>query len=174
MQSIRLAVNGQPHDVMVRPEESLLQLIRDKLGLTGTKEGCSTGYCGACTVLVDGAPVNSCLFFAVDADRHEITTIEGLAQADGSLHPLQRAFVNAGGLQCGFCTPGMIMSAAALLAENPSPTESELRRGLAGNICRCTGYQSIVDAVLAAAETLRAQGRAGERSTSAARIRSRA
>jgi len=174
MQSIRLAVNGQPHDVMVKPEESLLQLIRHKLGLKGTKEGCSTGYCGACTVLVDGAPVNSCLFFAVDADRREITTIEGLAADGDALHPLQRAFVDAGGLQCGFCTPGVIMSAAALLAENPSPTESDVRSSLSGNICRCTGYQSIVNAVLTAAEELRAQGRAGERTGSTARLRSRA
>jgi carbon-monoxide dehydrogenase small subunit len=174
MQAIRLSVNGQPHDTMVRPEESLLQLLRDTLGLTGTKEGCSTGYCGACTVLVDGAPVNSCLFFAVDADRREISTIEGLAGSDATLHPLQSAFVQAGGLQCGFCTPGMIMSAAALLAEHSSPTESDVRSRLAGNICRCTGYQSIVEAVLAAAETLRARGRAGERPGSAARLKSRA
>lgn len=174
MQSIRLAVNGRPCDVMVKPEESLLQLIRDKLDLKGTKEGCSTGYCGACTVLVDGAPVNSCLFFAVDADRRDVTTIEGLAANDARLHPLQDAFVKAGGLQCGFCTPGVIMSAAALLADNPSPTEGEVRASLAGNICRCTGYQSIVNAVLTAAEELREQGRAGERPGSAARIRSRA
>jgi len=174
MQSIRLAVNGQPHDVMVKPEDSLLQLLRDKIGLKGTKEGCSTGYCGACTVLVDGAPVNSCLFFAVDADRREITTIEGLALDDEALHPLQTAFVNASGLQCGFCTPGMIMSAAALLAEHPSPTESEIRASLAGNICRCTGYQSIVSAVLTAAEELRTRGRTGERPGSSSRIRSRA
>ncbi|HEV2037573.1 MAG TPA: (2Fe-2S)-binding protein [Candidatus Eremiobacteraceae bacterium] len=174
MQSIRLAINGRPRDVMVKPEESLLQLMRDNLGLKGTKEGCSTGYCGACTVLVDGAPVNSCLYFAVDADRREVTTIEGLAADDGTLHPLQNAFVNAGGLQCGFCTPGMIMSAAALLAEQPSPSESEVRASLAGNICRCTGYQSIVKAVLAAAEELRAQGRSGERPNSVARLRSRA
>ena len=174
MQSIRLAVNGQPHDVMVKPEDSLLQLLRDKIGLKGTKEGCSTGYCGACTVLVDGAPVNSCLFFAVDADRREITTIEGLALDDEALHPLQTAFVNASGLQCGFCTPGMIMSAAALLAEHPSPTESEIRASLAGNICRCTGYQSIVSAVLTAAEELRTLGRTGERPGNSSRIRSRA
>ncbi|MDQ6767161.1 MAG: (2Fe-2S)-binding protein [Candidatus Eremiobacteraeota bacterium] len=174
MQSVRLAINGRPCDVMVQPQESLLQLLRDKLGLKGTKEGCSTGYCGACTVLVDGAPVNSCLFFAVDADRREVTTIEGLAADDGALHSLQNAFVNAGGLQCGFCTPGMIMSAAALLTEQPSPSEAEVRASLAGNICRCTGYQSIVNAVLAAAEEMRAQGRSGERPASAARLRSRA
>ena len=174
MQAIRLAVNGQTHDVMVTPQESLLQLLRDKLGLTGTKEGCSTGYCGACTVLVDGAPVNSCLFFAVDADRREISTIEGLAPGDETLHPLQAAFVKAGGLQCGFCTPGVIMSAAALLAENPSPTESDVRTSLAGNICRCTGYQSIVGAVLEAAEELRQAGRSGDRPAGVSRIRSRA
>lgn len=174
MQPIRLSVNGQAHDVMVDPQESLLQLLRDQLRLTGTKEGCSTGYCGACTALVDGAPVNACLFFAVDADRCEITTVEGIADSGSSLHPLQRAFVEAGGLQCGYCTPGMIMSAAALLAENPSPSEHDVRAALAGNICRCTGYQSIVQAVLLGAEQLRALGRAGERAGPRARLKSRA
>ncbi len=174
MQPITLSVNGTTYDAMVPPHESLLQLLRDRLKLTGTKEGCSTGYCGACTVLVEGEPVNSCLFFAVDADRKDVTTIEGLAAAEGALHPLQRAFVEAGGLQCGFCTPGMIMSATALLAENPSPTDDDVRAGLAGNICRCTGYQSIVQAVGAAAQRLRDEGRASVRSQPMTRIRSRA
>ena len=157
-QAIKLSVNGRLCGAMVEPEESLLHLVRDRLRLTGTKEGCSTGYCGACTVLVDGEPVNSCLFFAVDADRRDVTTIEGLAAPDGSLHRLQRAFIEAGGLQCGFCTPGMLLSAAALLAERLEPSEADVREALAGNICRCTGYQPIVQAVLAAARQLKADG----------------
>jgi aerobic carbon-monoxide dehydrogenase small subunit len=174
MQPIHLRVNGQTHDLMVDPAQSLLQTLRDELGLTGTKEGCSTGYCGACTVHVDGAAVNACLFFAVDADRREVTTIEGLAGADGSLHPLQQAFIRSGGLQCGFCTPGMVMSSAALLAENPSPSEGDVRAGLAGNICRCTGYQSIVQAVLNAAHELRERPAAADAHEPRAHIRSRA
>jgi carbon-monoxide dehydrogenase small subunit len=174
MQPIHLRVNGQTHDLMVDPARSLLQTLRDELRLTGTKEGCSTGYCGACTVLVDGVAVNACLFFAVDADRREVTTIEGLAAADGSLHPLQQAFIRSGGLQCGFCTPGMVMSAAALLAENPSPSEGDIRAGLAGNICRCTGYQSIVQAVINAARELRERPGAADGLEPRARIRSRA
>jgi aerobic carbon-monoxide dehydrogenase small subunit len=174
MQQITLSVNGRTHDAMVQPHESLLHLLRDQLGLTGTKEGCSTGYCGACTVLVDGAPVNACLYFAVDADRRDVTTIEGLACADGALHPLQRAFVEGGALQCGFCTPGMIMSSAALLAKNPCPTEADVRAALAGNICRCTGYQSIAQAVTIAAQQLRDQGAEGEKPRPPRRIRSRA
>jgi carbon-monoxide dehydrogenase small subunit len=125
-------------------------------------------------VLVDGAPVNACLFFAVDADRRDIATVEGLASAGESLHPLQKAFVENGGLQCGFCTPGMLMSAAALLAENPSPSESEVRAAIAGNICRCTGYQAIVQSVMAAAALMREQGRSGERPGQRSRVRSRA
>ena len=174
MQPIHLRVNGQTHDVMVDPAQSLLQTLRDELGLTGTKEGCSTGYCGACTVLVDGAAVNACLFFSVDADRREVTTIEGLAGSDGSLHPLQQAFIRSGGLQCGFCTPGMVMSSVALLAENPAPSEGDVRAGLAGNICRCTGYQSIVQAVLNAARELRHRPGAVAALEPRTRIRSRA
>ncbi len=174
MQSITFSINGRTRDAMVQPHESLLHLLRDQLALTGTKEGCSTGYCGACTVLVDGAPVNACLFFAVDADRRDITTIEGLAGDDGALHPLQRAFVEGGALQCGFCTPGMIMSSAALLAKNPSPTEADVRAALAGNICRCTGYQSIEHAVALAAQHLRDEGLQGEKPHAPTRIRSRA
>jgi carbon-monoxide dehydrogenase small subunit len=169
----KLYVNGRLFDLVIDPLRTLSSVIRDDLGLTGTKEGCSTGYCGACTVLVDGKPVNSCLFFAVDADNREVTTIEGLQDGE-ALHPVQSAIVEGGGLQCGFCTPGMVMAAVSLLAENPEPTEADVRAGLAGNLCRCTGYQPIVRAVMDAASQLRAQGRAGERPGPRAAIRSRA
>ncbi len=172
MQPVTISVNGVQRQVLVDPRESLLQVLRDRLSLTGTKEGCGTGYCGACTVLVDDAPVNACLFFAVDADHREITTIEGLGE-DGDLHPVQAAFVECTALQCGYCTPGMIMSALALLREHPSPSEDDVRRGLAGNLCRCTGYQAIVAAVLSAAKAMAAADqpvRSGRRSA----MRSRA
>jgi len=174
MQPIRLYVNGEPHDLSVEPTRTLLDALRVDLGLHGTKEGCGTGYCGACTVLLDAKPVNACLYFAVDADRHEVTTIEGLAAADGSMHPVQAAFIEHGGLQCGFCTPGMILSAAAFLADDPDPTEARVREALAGNLCRCTGYQSIVKAVMAGAAHLRQTGRAGQTPGRRARIRARA
>jgi aerobic carbon-monoxide dehydrogenase small subunit len=140
---------------MIEPQLSLLRLLRDEFHLTGTKEGCSTGYCGACTVLVDHQPVNACLFFAVDADHRDVLTVEGLGGGDGQLDALQSAFVRCGGLQCGFCTPGMLMSATALLDSNPAPSEDDVREALAGNLCRCTGYQSIVKAVLDAAAAMR-------------------
>lgn len=174
MQPVRLCVNGVERDVAVHPLESLLSTLRGAAGLMGTKEGCGTGYCGACTVLVDGDAVNACLFLTVDADRKEVVTVEGLDGEDGSLHPVQAAFVDNGGLQCGFCTPGMIVSAAALLAATPDPTDDEIRAGLAGNLCRCTGYQSIVASVRDAARRLRESGRAGERPGPRARVRSRA
>ena len=174
MRAVTLYVNGEQRDLVIDPLRSLLSVLRHELGLTGTKEGCGTGYCGACTVLVEGRAVNSCLFFAVDADRREVTTIEGLASEDGALHPVQTSFVEHSALQCGFCTPGMIMSAAGYLAENPDPTEEDTRAALAGNLCRCTGYQSIVRAVLAAARELRDSGRAGERPGRRAQIRARA
>lgn len=155
MQRVRLQINGSVREAMIEPHLSLLRLLRDDLRLTGTKEGCSEGYCGACTVLVDGDPVNACLFFAVDADHRNITTVEGLEDPQGKPHPLQEAFVEAGGLQCGFCTPGMLMSAVALLESNPSPDENDVRQAIAGNICRCTGYQAIVTAVLDAAAGMR-------------------
>jgi aerobic carbon-monoxide dehydrogenase small subunit len=170
----KIYVNGEVHDVVVDPLRTLSSVLRDDIGLTGTKEGCSTGYCGACTVLVDGKPVNACLYLAVDADNREVTTVEGLAGSDGSLHPVQAAFVENGALQCGFCTPGMLIAAASLIAELPDPTPDEVRAGLAGNLCRCTGYQPIVQAVVDAAARLRAQGRAGERPGRRAAIRSRA
>ena len=145
---IKLNVNGRGVAVMVKPTETLVDVLRDKLDLTGTKKACGLGDCGACTVLMDGKAVNSCLILAMDAQGHEITTIEGLDKKDGTLHPLQEAFLENGAVQCGFCTPGMVLSAKALLDENPSPTEEEIRRALAGNLCRCTGYAKIVQAVL--------------------------
>jgi len=147
---IQLRVNGKPYELMVEPRWSLLHVIRDKFGLTGTKRGCDHGDCGACTVLLDGLPVNSCLVLAVEANGRDVVTIEGLAQ-DGKLHPLQEAFIEQGAIGCGFCTPGMIMSAKALLDEIPHPTEGQVREAIAGNLCRCTGYVKIVKAILAAA-----------------------
>lgn len=146
---IEFTVNGERYDLEVLPNETLLDVIREELGLTGTKKGCDLGDCGACTVLMDGKRVNSCLVLAVDADGREITTIEGLGDPRNP-HPLQKAFVEYGAVQCGFCTPGMIVSAKALLDENPNPTEEEIRKGMAGNLCRCTGYTKIVKAIKAA------------------------
>jgi carbon-monoxide dehydrogenase small subunit len=151
---LALNVNGVAHSLDVDGGRTLLSVLRDDLGLTGAKEGCDDSECGACMVLLDGRPVNSCSFLALQADRHEVATVEGLATG-GQLGPVQRAFAESGGIQCGFCTPGMLMSATALLAERPSPTAEEVRTALAGNLCRCTGYQKIVQAVLAAAAELR-------------------
>src|SRR3990172_4992470 len=148
---VNLKVNGQPCEVAVEPHWTLLEAVREQLRLTGSKEGCGTGDCGACSMIVDGRLVTSCLMLAPQADGREITTIEGLAR-NGDLHPVQRAFVETGGVQCGFCTPGMIMAAAALLDRNPSPALEEIREGLAGNLCRCTGYAKIYEAVQAAAQ----------------------
>ena len=147
---IALTVNGVRHEAEVEPRTLLVDFLRDDLGLTGTKIGCDTSLCGACTIHLDGRAVKSCTVLAVQADGSEITTIEGLAQG-GELHPLQEAFWEHHGLQCGYCTPGMIMAAADLLERNPNPTEEEVRHGLEGNLCRCTGYQHIVEAVHAAA-----------------------
>jgi len=149
---IRLKVNGEPYELLVEPRKTLLDVIREDLCLTGTKKGCDTGDCGACTILINGMPVNSCLVLAVDAQDKDITTIEGIAQ-DGQLHPLQEAFINHGAIQCGFCTPGMILSAKALLDNNPRPTELEVRKAIAGNLCRCTGYDKIVRAILAVVQS---------------------
>jgi aerobic carbon-monoxide dehydrogenase small subunit len=149
--SVRLHVNGIEHPLAVEPRVLLVHALRDHLGLTGTHVGCDTSNCGACTVHMDGRAVKSCTILAAQAEGSEITTIEGMASEDGRLHPLQEAFWNDHGLQCGYCTPGMIMAAAALLAENPDPTEEEVRRALEGNLCRCTGYHNIVKAVLDAA-----------------------
>ena len=151
---IRVAVNGESWEFSVEPKKTLLDFLREDLGLTGTKKGCDNGECGACTVLLNGRPVNACLVLAVEADGQEVLTIEGLA--DGTrLHPLQQAFIDSGAIQCGFCTSGMIMMAKALLDQNPNPTRQDVREGLGGNLCRCTGYVKIVDAVLAAAEAMR-------------------
>ena len=142
------------NELAVEPWRTLLDVLRDDLGLTGVKKGCDRGDCGACTVLLDGKPVTSCMMLAVQAADHTIVTIEGLADlTHGALHPLQQAFVEHGAIQCGFCTPGMILAAAALLAENPHPSAEEVREAIAGNLCRCTGYVKIVEAVLAAAES---------------------
>jgi aerobic carbon-monoxide dehydrogenase small subunit len=147
---LRLTVNGVRHERAVEPRLLLVHLLRDELGLTGTHVGCDTTSCGACTVHVDGEAVKSCTLLAVQVADSEVTTIEGLAPADG-LHPLQEGFWEKHGLQCGYCTPGMIMAAADLLRRNPNPTDEEIRHGLEGNLCRCTGYQNIVEAVKAAA-----------------------
>ena len=153
--SITLNVNGVPYPVTVEPHRTLVSVIRTEVGLTGTKEGCDDCECGACMVLIDGRPVNSCSYLAVQADGREVTTVEGLGTA-GEPHPLQRNIVAEGGVQCGFCTPGMLISAAALLAVNPQPGEDEIRIALGGNLCRCTGYQKIVRAVQRTADELAA------------------
>ena len=142
-----LKVNGDTYPVEIEPDRSLLSVLRTEIGLTGSKEGCDDSECGACMVLLDGKPVNSCSYLALQAEGREVTTVEGLA-GDGDLHPLQAAFLEEGGVQCGFCTPGMLISATALLERNPKPTEEEVRIALSGNLCRCTGYQGIANAVL--------------------------
>ena len=151
--SATLNVNGVPYPVDVEATATLLHVVRDVIGLTGAKEGCDDSECGACMMLLDGKPVNSCSYLALQADRREITTVEGLADGD-DLAPLQRAFLDEGGVQCGFCTPGMLISATALLAENPSPSDVEIRLALGGNLCRCTGYDGIVKAVRRASEEM--------------------
>ena len=145
---VELRVNGTSYQLEIEPRRTLLEVLRDELGLTGTKEGCGEGKCGTCTVLMDGEPVTSCLVLAMDAKGKEILTIEGLAQGE-KLHPLQEAFIKHGAIQCGFCTPGMILSAKALLDRNPAPREEEVKWAIGGNLCRCTGYQKIVEAILA-------------------------
>lgn len=150
---INLQINGEPYEVSVKPNMTLLDFLRETIGLTGTKKGCDAGECGSCTVLLDGKAINSCLVLAVDANGRELLTIEGLAK-NGQLHPLQEAFIQEGAVQCGYCTPGMLLSAKALLDENPTPTEEDVKRGIAGNLCRCTGYVRIVKAILSAAERM--------------------
>ena len=151
---VTLTVNGVAYPLELAPATTLLCAVRDGVGLTGAKEGCDDSECGACMMLLDGKPVNSCSYLAFQAARREVTTVEGLAAGD-ELHPLQRAFLEGGGIQCGFCTPGMLVSAAALLAAEPEPTEDQIRDALAGNLCRCTGYQPILRAVQRAATELR-------------------
>ncbi len=153
---ISITVNGQVHELAVEPRELLVHTLRERLNLTGTHIGCETGHCGACTVDFDGKSVKSCTVLAMQADGAEIATVEGLAN-DGTLHPIQEGFVEEHGLQCGFCTPGMMVRAYRFLQENPDPSEEEIRAGLSGNLCRCTGYQNIVSAVQYAAEKLRAE-----------------
>jgi len=150
---LTLTVNGDPVDLAVTPNSTLLEVLRNHLGLTGVKEGCSEGTCGACTVLMDGRPIRSCITLAVEAEGAEILTIEGVA-ASGELHPVQEAFVDHGAVQCGFCTPGMVLASKALLDKDPSPSDDAIRNALAGNFCRCTGYTKILQAVRAAADNI--------------------
>ena len=152
--SIELLVNGAVEEVLVEPWWTLARALREELGLTGTKISCETGDCGACTVIIEGKAVRSCIYPVMKAQGKEITTIEGMAGEDGSPHPLQQAFIDHFAVQCGYCTPGMIMGAKALLDENPHPTEEDIREGLRGNLCRCTGYNKIIDAVAAAADAI--------------------
>ena len=159
--TIRLTINGRQAEGEAEPRKLLADFIREDLGLTGTHLGCEHGVCGACTILLDGEPVRSCLMFAVQADGHELLTVEGLAPGPEQLHPIQEAFWECHGLQCGFCTPGFLLTIKVYLQENPHPTEREVREALSGNLCRCTGYQNIVKATLRAAEMLRS-GAAGK------------
>jgi carbon-monoxide dehydrogenase small subunit len=152
-QLIEFYVNGDTYELAVEPQTTLLEVLRDHLGLTGTKEACGTGECGSCTVLIEGKPILSCLALAVDYPNKEIVTIEGLSQGE-KLTPVQQAFVDCGAVQCGFCTPGMILSTSALLKKNPSPSEEEIRKALEGHLCRCTGYNKIIEAINTAAKQL--------------------
>ena len=151
---LSLRVNGESHDVLVPPWRTLLEVLRENLGLTGTKRSCQEGQCGACTVLLDGKPINSCLYLAIEAQGKEVLTIEGLSLASASLHPIQKSFVENGAIQCGFCSPGMILATVALLNENPTPTEEEIRQAIVGHLCRCTGYFQIVEAIQNAARAM--------------------
>ena len=152
-QLIKLRINGEAYEVEVEPRRLLVDVLRDNLGLTGTKKACDFGNCGSCTILMDGKPILSCLILAIEAQDKDILTVEGLAK-DGQLHPLQQAFIDHGAIQCGFCTPGMLLSAKALLNGNPQPTEAEVKEALSGNLCRCTGYAKIIEAVEAAAQKM--------------------
>ena len=149
---ITLTVNGEFHELLIDPRRSLLDVLRNDLDLRGAHRGCDSGDCGACTVLLDGQPITACLILAADCDGAQVLTIEGLSP-NGRLHPVQKALVEQGGIQCGFCTPGVVMASVALLRDNPRPTEADVRYGLAGNLCRCTGYKKIVEAVMEAAAT---------------------
>lgn len=153
---LRMTLNDRPVAIEVEPTEPLLHVLRERLGLVGAKESCGKGECGACTVIMNGKAVNACLVMAAQAEGANLLTVEGLAQLDGSLHPIQQAFLDAGAVQCGYCTPGMVMSAWALLRQNPHPSPTEIRTGMSGNLCRCTGYQKILSAVSLAAERMNA------------------
>ena len=152
-EEIILKVNGTNFKVNIEPWRTLVEVLRENLGLTGTKKSCNEGECGACTVMMDGKPVASCLILAMDAQGKEIVTIEGISEGE-KLHPIQEAFLKYGAIQCGFCTPGMVMSAKAFLDENPKPTSAEVRKAISGNLCRCTGYQHIVDSIMAASRMM--------------------
>jgi aerobic-type carbon monoxide dehydrogenase small subunit (CoxS/CutS family) len=154
---LKLEVNGEPVETAVAPYKTLLEVLREDLNLTGTKHGCELGECGACAVLLDGKPVLSCLVVAAACDGHKIDTIEGMAGRDGALHPLQEAFADLGGSQCGYCTPGFLLTAGHLLAENPNPSRDEIAEALSGNLCRCTGYNQIFEAVERAAARMRGE-----------------
>ncbi len=151
---IRIKVNGDWVEAYVKPYQTLLEFLREELGLTGTKEGCGVGECGACTVILNGEPVKSCLVLAVEADGADVRTIEGMTSS-GKLHPIQEAFIKTGAVQCGFCTPGMVMASYALLSEKPDPTEEDIKEALAGHLCRCTGYESIIEAIKLAASKIK-------------------
>lgn len=159
LRTVTLKVNGEEYTATIEPRMLLSDVLRDELRLTGTHVGCEHGICGACTVLMDGRPIRSCLVFGVQADGKEIKTVEGLADSDGSMHPLQSGFWEMHGLQCGFCTPGFLMTAYHFLQENPDPTREEIREAVSGNLCRCTGYQNIVDAVEMAAQIMKEKGK---------------
>jgi carbon-monoxide dehydrogenase small subunit len=152
-EEVALKVNGTDYRLSIEPRRTLLEVLRENLGLTGTKKSCNEGNCGACTVLMDGKPVASCLVLAIDAQEKEILTIEGLSEGE-KLHPIQEAFLKHGAIQCGFCIPGMVISAKAFLDENPTPTTTEIRKAISGNLCRCTGYQHIVDSIMAASKMM--------------------
>jgi aerobic carbon-monoxide dehydrogenase small subunit len=156
---VAVTINGEAHELSVEPYRSLLDALRNEAGLTGSKKGCDVGDCGACTIILDGKPVNSCLVLAAEVDGSTIVTIEGVQSAADQLHPLQENFMKHGGAQCGFCTPGIIVMAKALLDENPDPTDDDIRFGIAGNICRCTGYTKIIEAIQATARDLRAKAK---------------
>lgn len=152
---LSFTLNGRLQEIDVEPHELLLDVVRERLGLTGAKRSCDVQVCGACTLLIDGRPVSACTTLAFEVRGRSVLTIEGLAEKDGKLHPLQQAFIEHGGFQCGFCTPGMILAAKALLDENPAPSEAELKHFMHGNICRCTGYKKIIESIMAAAKTMR-------------------
>ena len=155
---VSLKVNGDPYELLIPPSRTLLEVLREDLSLTGTKRSCQEGQCGACAVLLDGQAIYACLFLAVEAEGKEILTIEGLARSTGALDPIQKAFVKTGAVQCGFCTPGLVMAAKAFLDENPAPSEEEVRRATVGHLCRCTGYFQIIEAILAAARERAGKG----------------